>query len=81
MSLPPLSKNIPTDPVSAAIWGIDLLIGLLALPDAYERLRTGIAAQAEKERRDVTEGEQAILDAMLARSEQARDGKSGDPTS
>ncbi len=67
--------SIPTDPISAAIYGIDLALTLLAVPDGYARLRNGISARAEAEGRDVTEEEENILDALLTASEKARDGK------
>lgn len=66
---------IPTDPVSAALYGINLALSLLAVEDGYQRLREGIAARAQKEGRDVTVEEEALLDAMLEASEKARDGE------
>jgi hypothetical protein len=71
--------KIPTDPIGAALWGITLLIDVLAIPEAYERLKTGIAARAEKEGRDVTPDEEALLDALLDASVKDRDGTAPPP--
>ncbi len=66
---------LPTDPIGLAIYLISFAIEASALPAAYERMRTGISAKAQAEGRDVTDEEEAILDALLAASEKARDGK------
>lgn len=67
-------SSIPTDPIGAAIWGINLLVELLAVPDAVARLQSGIASRAEAEGRDVTPEEESLLDALLEASKKARDG-------
>ena len=68
---------IPTDALGAAIWTINLIADVLAIDDIYQRLSTDITAQAEAEGRDVTDDEQAIIDAGLAESEKERDGTAG----
>lgn len=67
--------QIPSDPISAAIWGINLALAALSVNDRYEKLRNDFAAVAESEGRDINETEQTILDAMLEQSKKARDGK------
>lgn len=70
--------QIPTDPISAAIWGINLLVEVLSIPDAYARLQSGIAARAQAAGRDVTPEEEALLDGMLEASKMVRDGNATD---
>lgn len=67
-------QSIPTDPLGAAIWGLNLGIDLLGVNDAYNALKTGIAAKAQAEGRNVTPEEEAALDVILEASKRARDG-------
>ena len=65
---------IPTDPIGAVLWGVNLAIEALGVQDAYNRIKDGIAARAEKEGRDTTPEEDAVIDAMLEQSKKNRDG-------
>lgn len=66
--------KIPSDPVEAVIFGMNLALELLSLPADYAKLANGLAARAQAEGRDVTPDEEALLDAMLKASDRARDG-------
>lgn len=71
-------SKIPTDPVEAAIFGINAVIELLSIEDAYKRLASGVAAKAQAEGRDVTTDDEAFLDMVLEASKRARDGRAGE---
>lgn len=66
---------IPTDPIQAAIWGLNLAIEAFQIPADYAALQNTLAARAQAAGRDMTPDEEAMDDALLAASQQARDGQ------
>jgi hypothetical protein len=67
--------KIPTDPIEASIFMLNLVIESFTIEDAYTRLANGISAKAQAEGRDVNEDEEQMLDVILEASKRARDGK------
>ncbi len=60
--------QIPTDPISAAIFLINLILAGYSAEEKLKRLgdaTTSIAAKAESEGRDVTADEQAQIDLLV----------------
>ncbi len=66
---------IPTDPIGLAIYLISFSIDALSIPEVLTRAASGISATAEKENRDTTPEEDALIDQLVAASKKARDGQ------
>lgn len=67
--------QIPTDPIGLAIYLLSFAIDAVSVPAALTRMASGISATAEKEGRDTTPEEDALIDQLVAASKKARDGQ------
>lgn len=67
--------TMPTDPISAAIFVIDILFQGIAALEAFDRLAKGVTAKAQAEGRDVNDAEQALINGLLAESQRRRKGQ------
>lgn len=70
--------QIPTDPISAAIFFINIALAGFSAQEKLKRLgdaSTSIAAKAEAEGRDVTTDEQAQIDLLVGVAERLAKGE------
>lgn len=65
---------MPTDPVSLAIYLIDLISQGISFDEAVQRLQSGISATAQKEGREVRDDELSLIKGLTDEAEKRRRG-------
>jgi hypothetical protein len=66
---------IPSDPIGIIIWLADLGVFGINRVQAFNRLKNGLAAQAQRENRDMTDEELALDKQLDAAAERAARGQ------